>query len=235
MKNWKFMLGIVMASCLPFVASASLNLVVNGSFDNTGSTYSATYYNNSEGAMILTPGSTTIPGWTVQTGDLDWDQSGAFGLSAQGSSKYFLDLTDDEVNAPAGISQTITTTPGAKYQVSFWLGSSSVYNPGTTQPFITVNINGNPVQSFDGIGSQAPAQNYWQQYAMDFTASSSSTTLLLQGGNIGIGHNEYIGLDNVSVTAVPEPTTLISGVLMLLPFGASTLRILRRKQAGQQF
>jgi hypothetical protein len=30
-------------------------------------------------------------------------------------------------------------------------------------------------------------------------------------------------------TAVPEPTTIISGVLMLLPFGASTLRIMRRK------
>jgi hypothetical protein len=31
---------------------------------------------------------------------------------------------------------------------------------------------------------------------------------------------------------VPEPATLISGVLMLLPFGASTLRILRRKQSA---
>jgi hypothetical protein len=30
---------------------------------------------------------------------------------------------------------------------------------------------------------------------------------------------------------VPEPSTVISGVLMLLPFGASTLRIMRRKAA----
>jgi hypothetical protein len=30
-------------------------------------------------------------------------------------------------------------------------------------------------------------------------------------------------------TCVPEPTTILSGALMLLPFGASTLRILRRK------
>ena len=29
---------------------------------------------------------------------------------------------------------------------------------------------------------------------------------------------------------VPEPTTIIAGVLLLLPFGASTLRILRKKQ-----
>jgi hypothetical protein len=34
------------------------------------------------------------------------------------------------------------------------------------------------------------------------------------------------------IIAVPEPTTVISGVLMLLPFGASTLRILRRRQVA---
>jgi hypothetical protein len=33
-------------------------------------------------------------------------------------------------------------------------------------------------------------------------------------------------------SAVPEPTTLISGALLLLPFGASTLRILRRNRAA---
>jgi hypothetical protein len=42
----------------------------------------------------------------------------------------------------------------------------------------------------------------------------------------------YWGLDNFDYTPVPEPTTIISGVLMLLPFGASTLRILRRNRAG---
>lgn len=35
-----------------------------------------------------------------------------------------------------------------------------------------------------------------------------------------------------TLTAVPEPTTIISGVLMLLPFGASTLRVLRKKQVA---
>ena len=34
---------------------------------------------------------------------------------------------------------------------------------------------------------------------------------------------------DATISAVPEPTTVISGVLMLLPFGTSTLRILRKK------
>jgi hypothetical protein len=38
--------------------------------------------------------------------------------------------------------------------------------------------------------------------------------------------------DNVITVPVPEPGTLITGALMLLPFGASTLRILRRRQVA---
>ena len=34
------------------------------------------------------------------------------------------------------------------------------------------------------------------------------------------------------VIVVPEPTTMIAGALLLLPFGASTLRILRRNRAA---
>ena len=32
------------------------------------------------------------------------------------------------------------------------------------------------------------------------------------------------------VTEVPEPTTMIAGALLLLPFGASTLRMLRKNR-----
>lgn len=35
------------------------------------------------------------------------------------------------------------------------------------------------------------------------------------------------------VTPVPEPTTLIAGALLLLPFGASTVRFLRKNSAGK--
>jgi hypothetical protein len=36
----------------------------------------------------------------------------------------------------------------------------------------------------------------------------------------------------MNVTPVPEPTTLIAGALLLLPFGASTLRVLRRNRSA---
>lgn len=37
-------------------------------------------------------------------------------------------------------------------------------------------------------------------------------------------------LDNVAFAPVPEPSTVFAGVLLLLPFGASAVRILRKKQ-----
>ena len=40
------------------------------------------------------------------------------------------------------------------------------------------------------------------------------------------------GAGTLSASAVPEPTTVIAGALLLLPFGASTLRILRKSRAA---
>ena len=57
------------------------------------------------------------------------------------------------------------------------------------------------------------------------------------GGNVGQDANgptfyyDSTGLQ-ATVTAIPEPATMIAGTLLLLPFGASTLRILRRKSAA---
>jgi len=44
-----------------------------------------------------------------------------------------------------------------------------------------------------------------------------------------------VTLDNNIITvptAVPEPGTLIASALMVLPFGANAVRILRRKQTA---
>jgi hypothetical protein len=37
---------------------------------------------------------------------------------------------------------------------------------------------------------------------------------------------------NIQILAVPEPTTMIAGAMLLLPFGASTLRILRKNRTA---
>jgi hypothetical protein len=55
-------------------------------------------------------------------------------------------------------------------------------------------------------------------------------------GAYGVQFMNLYGLNNFSevhqpmLTEVPEPTTMLAGALLLLPFGASAIRILRRKE-----
>jgi hypothetical protein len=49
-----------------------------------------------------------------------------------------------------------------------------------------------------------------------------------QNGNIA----QELLLRTTDADPVPEPTTMVAGVLLLLPFGASTLRVLRKNRAA---
>src|SRR5580700_9137281 len=119
-------------------------LLVNGSFEEA--TNGATL-----GYDQLFPGATNIPGWTTTNAELTWDGP-QIGLTpplsaAQGSD--FLDLTGTHDASPYGaVFQTLATTIGQPYQVSFELGSDkyydSYYSGGVlfTAPAVTVSLNG---------------------------------------------------------------------------------------------
>jgi hypothetical protein len=65
---------------------------------------------------------------------------------------------------------------------------------------------------------------------MDLSFGFSPAKTLTQLST-GTGHYNTAYSGNIT-GAVPEPTTMISGALLLLPFGASTLRILRKNRAA---
>jgi hypothetical protein len=73
-------------------------------------------------------------------------------------------------------------------------------------------------------GPEADAAAFWAKYV----PSDNAVYIQETGGLYTLytaGANEY-HIDSV----VPEPTTMIAGALLLLPFGASTIRILRKRQ-----
>jgi hypothetical protein len=215
-------IGVFGALFLPFAASA--NLIVNGSFES-GSFVD----NTTQDTMNLTPGSTAITGWTVTTAALAWiGPSNPFGLSASDGS-YFLDLTGYHDNEPYGgvaASTAVSTVIGQQYLLKFDLGSDQGYD--TQSPSVQVNLNGNAAGTFTA-GPIAGANNRWETFNFGFTALTTSTVIEFDG--VGADNQKYIGLDNVDMTAVPEPTTIIAGALLLLPFGASTLRMMRKHRA----
>ena len=137
---------------------------------------------------------------------------------------FFLDLTNYQLVPPfAGVSQTVATIPGATYSLSFDLGSSTFWGRPDS---ITASAAG-ALQTFTSPTSGG--NNDWQSVLMQFVASSTTTTVLLQGAS---GFN-YIGLDNVDVEFVsgpgprpiPEPATLA-----LLGFGLASLAVARRRK-----
>jgi hypothetical protein len=156
-----------------------------------------------------------MPGWTV-TGShyVSWiGPTNPFNLTASPSGgSYFLDLTGYIDGAPfSGVSQTITTIPGATYLLTFDLGSSPQWG---VQDGLTATA-GSASAVFTSTNSGAQT-NLWQAESLAFTAVGTTTTISL------IGHSgfDYIGLDNVSVVqtaaGVPEPAIWVT---MLIGFG----------------
>jgi hypothetical protein len=101
-------------------------------------------------------------------------------------------------------------------------------------------LDGGPTMNLvSGGGSPSHPDNILYGVFLDPYGDISITDTILYGRAFGgDSHNEqivsgaYINAppnNNPPPPAVPEPTTFIAGTLLLLPFGASTLRILRRK------
>jgi len=174
---------------------------------------------------------TTITNWTVGVDTIAWINAGnPWGLSAQDGGK-FLDLTNYEAGAPfGGVFQTIPTTTGANYVLTFYLGSYTARWGGP--PVSITAVIDNPTQQQQCINPSVTSVSTWTLCTVPFTALAAQTSILLVGSS---GVN-YIGLDNVSVELagtqpVPEP-----GVASLL--GVGTLAMVakarrRRKNQGQ--
>lgn len=201
------------AACLPGTQAAA-NLLVNGSFED------ATNFldNTGQDTMNVDLGSTAMTGWTV-TGShfVSWIGPGNPFLLTASNGGYFVDLTGYLHGAPfGGVSQTISTTAGATYQLRFDLGSSSIYGLPSG---ITASA-GSSSQTFTSADTGA---NNWETETFDFVAGGPTTTISFLGDQ-GL---EYTGLDNVSVAlAMQEPVSF--GVLAAGLAALGTARYRRR-------
>lgn len=186
-------------------ASAS-SIIVNGSFEgpSIGSGYAG-----------YATGDAGISGWTVvgpaggnvALVDQTYTESG-FTFPAQDGNQW-LDLTGLASNTlNEGVQQTVATTAGASYSLSFWMGNllGAAGGLGNTSS-LEVLLNGSSLSTltFGGGGNSLA----WQQVSLTFIATSSSSTIAFLNRDAGSDGNN--ALDNVSLelTPVPEPASML--------------------------
>lgn len=110
-------------------------------------------------------------------------------------------------------------------QLAIWKVLYDTTSGGTivNTAFDTGNLMAN------GFGTTAMADAL--TYVNDVnTARNNSTFIVYSDTWLKPDYNNTQGLIYNNTTPVPEPTTLIAGALLLLPFGASTLRFVRKNR-----
>jgi hypothetical protein len=199
--------------------SVSANLIINGDFESPDL--------NGVFPVYLPAGNSAVTGWTI---------GGANGVTIHHvsenqpywnppqNSTQWLDLTGN--GGGAYIEQSFATIINTPYLVTFDTFNGSLnYSGGNPQATgFKVEATGNPLLNVAVTPGTAAIISYY------FTATSLSTTLRfteLTGFDSNAGW-----IDNVSVVAVPEPATVVAGALLLLPFGASIIRIVRKNRSA---
>ena len=187
---------------------AHANLITNGSFE--------TPLVPVGGFTNFGSGSTLITGWTVVGPEVSivngtFTQSG-FSFPAEDGNQW-LDLTGDGSNSLEGVQQTVSTTPGTHYDLSFFIGNVSGGIFGTTS---TAGVKVNGVSVASPTNGTSGTTLTWEKFDVLFTATGATT--MIEFDNLDPGTDNSNGLDNVdlevaAITA-PEPSSLL-----LLGFG----------------
>lgn len=207
------MAGLVLATA---TSQASL---INGDFEDlTGATVI--------GPGVGTPSSggwqtySSIPGWTaaptsLTPGGIEIGNVSNYGVSGAGLSGNVLEL-DSTLNAT--VASTSGLTGGGSYTLSFYFAGRGGYIASST---FTVDWDGT-LYNFTPLSSAA------QLATLTLPDNGGINTLSF----IGTGPSDSFGaiIDNVSLTPVPEASTVVAGALLLLPLGASALRGFRKNR-----
>ncbi len=205
--------GAAAAALVAFAGGANAATIINGSFE-AGSGDAGL-----GGFSTLGGGSTAITGWTVDANSVDWIN----GYWQASNGTHSVDLNGTGLG---GVSQTIATTPGQSYVVTFDISGNPDVGSGVRT--LQVSAGGAP-QTYTYAFTTPPndhANMNWQSEAFRFTAQGPSTTLSFDSTSLD---NCCWGpaLDNVSISAVPETSTWAMAIIGFAMLGA----VVRRRPA----
>jgi hypothetical protein len=194
------------------------NLLTNGSFDDVAC--GLPYCNYGTVADFPVPAGF---GWSVPVNNVDVVPGpGTWGTPADG--RQMLDLVG--YGSTGAISQTVATTAGKHYVLTFQYANNPFSGTGSAD----VDVTGGSSLLSDSVthGGSSPSNLDWKSFYGTFVADGSSATLLFNE-TVG-GGNGGVFLDDVSLSAAPEPTVWGMFVIGIGALGA-TLRVARRSKS----
>ena len=221
-------------------AAFAQNILTNGNFEEG-------FFNGVGGVMALGNNSFDIEDWQVlggKSGGIDWitpiNDTGL--LPSDGLN--FLNLVGTTAGADgAGVQLALplAVVPGQYYELSFNLGTTAAdhwlyQNPaGLPGPGVRLTISGtssggaSPSGFFFFGNTSLPNNNGNNRWTAETTGPFQATGdwLSLAFTSVGVGGETFIGLEDVSVTALPEPSATA-----LLALGALLWRTAYRRPSS---
>jgi hypothetical protein len=229
MMNKKVLLVAMLMLGLAQVASA--NLISNGGFETTNpaydspalapAAYDGAYF---DGSWDVVPGN-YFSDWTPGAGLYEGYATG--GVAGEGYPFNMVGANGNnaivfEPAAPgtADISQTFTSGSGLATFSFDYSGADPAYGGGSSG-ILSVTIDGNPVTFAAATTIPTVFGSGWLSATSDsFSLAAGSHTLVI-GAVVGSGYYGQAGIDNLSISQVPEPSTLAllsAGLVGLLAY-----------------
>jgi hypothetical protein len=112
----------------------------------------------------------------------------------------FADLTGncDCGDPTQGVAQTVKTTPGTTYSLTFWVGNCDIPGHGTTST-VNVYVGSTLLVSAKNGRGHGSTKQVWVKFTASFVATAATTTLsFLNGDPSG---DEQNGLDDVTLVS----------------------------------
>lgn len=239
--NSSLKLAIALAFIAPLAAQAGtspspINLIKNGSFESPAI---------DNGSWTVVPGKNYLSADNTKNATkymLDWDtdltsgvevRRNVAGVAQDGLNFIELDSHFGHFNSAtfdnnsggnstnSWISQTVNTSLGQVYHLSYWYSPRAGSQSGNNQ----INVFWNNLQLGGGTYTNSGSGSGWNEYKFDVVGNGSSGTLRF--ADVGTANTYGASLDNVSlVAAVPEPETY---ALMMAGLGAVAFMARRRR------